>query len=70
MAAEIEFVPHDDRGREILDQLENETGKLPFKTQVAQGVRTYYLESAGTDGFDAILGRIAPDWREHLSRTS
>jgi hypothetical protein len=68
MSVVIELVPHDVRGFTILDELESETGHLPVKTH-AQGARTYYLQNAGPDGFDATLERIAPDWRAHLART-
>jgi hypothetical protein len=69
MAAEIQLVPHDDRGLELLDELERQTEERPFKTNTRTGARTYYLQSAGTDGFDAMLDRIEPNWRQYLSRT-
>jgi hypothetical protein len=69
MAAVIELVPDDERGTELLDELERRTQELPYKTNTRTGARTYSLQSADTDGFDAILDRIDPDWREHLSRT-
>lgn len=71
MAAQITLQPHDDRGREILDELEQETGELPFRTNNATGSREYYLnaQDVDTSGFDPMLDRIDADWRDHISRT-
>lgn len=70
MAADVAMHPHSDRGVEILDELEKQTRHVPFKT-ADDGTRSYWLNdpNVGTGGFDAILDRIAPDWREHISRT-
>jgi hypothetical protein len=67
MAAEIRLQPLDERGAKIIDELEQHTGVLPFRTTA----RDYSLMAAEVDtsGFDAMLDTIAPDWREHLSRT-
>lgn len=72
MSAEIVFVPLDDRGNELLNELEERTDVLPYKTNTRTGQRAYSLDSvdAGTDGFDDMLDRIASDWREHLQRTA
>lgn len=69
MAAVIELVPRDERGVELLDALERRTEVLPFKTNTRTGARAYYLQSAGTDGFDSVLDSIDPQWGEHLTRT-
>jgi hypothetical protein len=61
MSAVIELVPLNDHGRELLDALEERTDERPFKTTVATGARTYSL--------DAMLDKIDPGWREHLTRT-
>jgi hypothetical protein len=65
-AAEIELVPHDARGVELLDALEERTEERPYKTNTRTGVRTYYLESAGADAFDGVLDGIDPRWSKHL----
>ena len=43
MAAVIEPIPLTDHGRDLLDQLEERTGLLPFKTHEGSGARTYHL---------------------------
>ena len=71
MAAVIWFTPLTDRGRELLDEMERQTEHSP--TQVREdGSRCYYLsaERVGVEGFDAKLGTLHPDWREHLTRTA
>lgn len=69
MAADVHFAIHDGRGGEILDELEERTGELPYLSSDPE--RAYYLNAAdvGAGGFDAILDEIAPDWRKHLSHT-
>lgn len=71
MSAVIELVPQNDHGRELLDELEERTEERPFITQLTTGARTYHLDAqdVGVDGFDAMLARIDPDWRGHLTRT-
>jgi hypothetical protein len=71
MAAVIRLVPLDDRGREIIEELEEETEERPTEIQ-SDGGRLYHLEAedAGVDGFDVTLNRIDSDWQEHVSRTS
>lgn len=70
MATQIELVPHDDRGIELLDELEERTEELLFRTNIRTGARAYWLEDAGTEGFDAMLHSIDPGWREHLTRSA
>ena len=71
MSPEIRFIAHDDRGRELLYQLEAETGALPLRTDDRTGERAYALDSTspGTEEFDAVLNRLDPDWNQHLSRS-
>ena len=69
MAAEVQFIPLDDQGPGLLDALEAKTDARPFIANIGTGARTYYLNSAGVDGFDAMLDTIYPAWREHLVRT-
>lgn len=71
MAAVIRLVPLDDRGREIIDELEGKTEEQPSEIQ-SDGGRLYHLqgEDLGVDEFEAILNRIDSDWREHVTRTS
>jgi hypothetical protein len=69
MGAIVRFTPRTERGRGILDALENQTEARPIRTDQS-GTREYWLTAAtdGVDGYDARLDRIAPDWRDHLSR--
>jgi hypothetical protein len=69
MRAEIIFYALDEHGSEILDGLERQTGQ---KSEQLQGRGRRYRVSGpqgGLDAFDATLDTIAPDWREHLTRT-
>jgi hypothetical protein len=67
MAAVIALRPDTDRGREILDELEQQTQIRPEKV-LGDGTRRYYLDAqdAGIDAFDPMLDKIDPDWRSHL----
>lgn len=71
MAAVIRLVPLDDRGREIIDELEEKTKEKPIEIR-DDGSRLYHLqaEDVGVDGFDAMLSHIDSDWQEHVTRTS
>jgi hypothetical protein len=71
MAGVIRLVPLDERGREIIDELEENTRKQPSEIQ-ADGGRLYHLEGEDVsgEGFDVILSRIDSDWRDHVTRTS
>ena len=71
MAAVIRLVPRDDRGREIIEKLEEKTGEQPIEIR-DDGSRLYHLqaEDVGVDGFDAMLNRLDSDWQEHVTRTS
>jgi hypothetical protein len=66
----LALTPLDDRGREILDQLEADATP-PFRWSERTGARSYWMNAQGAppDGYEAALDRIAPDWREHLVRT-
>ena len=41
MSVEIVLTPLTDQGPALLDTLEARTGKLPWKTEVVTGARTY-----------------------------
>jgi hypothetical protein len=71
VAAVIQLLPFDDRGREILNELEERTAQQPTEVR-DDGAREYYLQAhgVGVDGFDAMLNHIDPDWPEHVSRTT
>ena len=69
MSTTLTLTPRDDRGREILDQLE--AGSMaPFRWSERTGERSYWINAQGApaDGYEAALDRLAPDWREHLVR--
>jgi hypothetical protein len=71
VAAITRLTPLTDRGRELLDQLEERTQVTPSEIEEASGARTYHLasERAGVDAFDVMLDYIDPDWHEQLTRT-
>jgi hypothetical protein len=68
MAAVIALRPDTDRGREILDELEQKTQMRPEQV-LEDGTRRYYLtaQDADVDAFDAMLDTIEADWRNHLT---
>lgn len=71
MAGVIRLVPLDERGREIVAELEEQLGEQPTEIQ-DDGGRLYHLHGADVGGeeFDAILSRIDSDWPAHVTRTS
>ena len=71
MAGVIRLLPLDERGREIVDQFEQQTGEQPTELQ-GDGGRLYHVEGAevGGEEFDAMLSRIDSGWPEHVTRTS
>ena len=60
----VKLTPLDDRGRELLDRLEAGTTP-PFRWDDRTGARSYWINADGapTDGYEAALDRLAPDWR-------
>ena len=70
MSTTLSVTPLDDRGREILDRLEA-SATPPFRWNDRTGARSYWTNAQGapTEGYEAALDRLAPDWRDHLSRT-
>jgi hypothetical protein len=72
MAAEIALRPNDDRGREILGELEEQTEMKPMELVDDDNTRCYYLSAtdADDDGFDLMLDQIDSDWRSHLTNLS
>ena len=71
MSTTLTLTPLDDRGREILDQLEADS-PMPFRWSERTGERSYWINAQGApaDGYETALDRITPDWREHLARAS
>ena len=69
MASDVRFAIRDARGSEVLDELEQKTGVSPYLASPTE--RRYNLDAdhVTTSGFDAMLDRIADEWREHLDRT-
>ena len=59
MAAEIALRANDDRGREIVDELEKQTEMKPTEV-MDDGTRRYYLIAtyADVDAFDPMLDKI------------
>ena len=70
MAAAITLAPLDDRGREILDELQRQLDVA--WEDLHDGARKYTLlqSQATVNAFDAPLDRIAPDWREHVANVT
>ena len=66
MAAEIALQANDDRGREIVDELEKQTEVKPTEVMDA-GTRYLSAMAAGVDAFDQMLDKIDLDWRSHLT---
>ena len=64
----IVFLPHDDRGEQILDELEEQLRHGSERRD--NGERSYFVTSKGgsPEKLVAMLGDIAPDWGEHISR--
>lgn len=71
MAGAIRLVPLDERGQQIIDELEEKAGEQPTEIQ-EDGGRLYHLEGAGVSGeeFDAMLSDIDSEWQVHVTRTS
>lgn len=70
MPAVIRLLPTDEKGVELLDELERRTGKRPMDGTQKDGSRVYWLsaDDAGIDAFDSMLAGIEPEWQRHLSR--
>ena len=70
MTVVVDLIPYDDRGHEIIEELEG-IQEPPVEIR-HYGHREYYAraENLGLAGFDAMLDRIDPSWREHLGRTA
>jgi hypothetical protein len=63
------FTPRDDRGVELLDELEREAPPA-FRWNLSTGARSYWTNAQGapSDGYQAALDLLDPSWREHLAR--
>ena len=61
MSTTATFTPRDDRGVELLDELEREA-PAPFRLNLDTGARSYWIhaDSAPPDGYEAALERLAP----------
>jgi hypothetical protein len=68
MAAVIALRPNGERGREILDKLEEQTEMKPIEV-LDDDTRRYQLTAtdAGADAFDPMLDKIERDWRFHVT---
>jgi hypothetical protein len=67
MGKQVEFTTRSERGRQILDNLERETGMPPSDSSDTR--RAYDLGAGNLDA-DALLralSRVAPNWYEHMS---
>ncbi|MEK6273438.1 MAG: hypothetical protein AABM42_12480 [Actinomycetota bacterium] len=67
MATVIALRPDTERGREILDQLEQRIHVRPERV-VDDGTRRFLLDpNADVDAFNSTLDAIDSDWRSHLT---
>jgi hypothetical protein len=68
MAAVIALRPNGERGREILDKLEEQTEMKPIEV-LDDDTRRYHLTAtdAGADALDPMLDKIERDWRFHVT---
>lgn len=64
----VSFVPRDDRGEEILDELEDRIRHGSERGD--NGERSYFVTAKGgsPETMRETLDEIAPDWDEHISR--
>lgn len=71
MAGVIRLVPLDERGRQIIEELEEKARERPTEIQ-EDGGRLYHVEGTDVSGeeLDAMLSGIDSDWQEHVTRTS
>jgi hypothetical protein len=67
MAAVIALRPKDDRGVEIIVELEARTEMNPMEV-IEDDIRRYYLsaEDDGVDAFAPMLDKIDADWSDHV----
>jgi hypothetical protein len=68
MTVVIAALADTERGREILDELEEQTDMRAMQV-LDDGTRRYQLdaEDASVADLDPMLHRIDPDWRNHMS---
>jgi hypothetical protein len=65
------LIPYDDRGREIIDELGRGTEKHPIDVRRHAPLEcTLRVKGVDIGGFEAMLDRIDPGWRDHLGRTA
>ena len=57
----------DERGEQILDQLEADNELSPNK-RLEAGERAYYIVAVGAVDLDPALAMIDPAWEEHVAR--
>ena len=70
MPAIVELTPISGRGRDLLDEFDSQTAKLPYKLIEESGARAYYVEGETVETvarFKAALDRIEPYWERHLA---
>jgi len=59
----LKFWPGDDRGEEILDELEE---RFELTSQRFDRVREYYIAASGKVDLTGWLDQIDPSWRAHI----
>ena len=70
MTAVINLAPLDNRGREILDELQRQLDVAA--EDLHDGARKFTLREPPetVNALDGPLDRIAPDWREHVENVT
>ena len=64
MADETELTPLDDRGKRLLDGLENDYQIPPWQTNETTGARIYHLKAQMAE---TMLDELDSTWRDHLT---
>lgn len=65
MTALLQYWPGDDRGKEILDQMERDYEISPHRI-LFDGAREYYIVAAGPVSLRGWLFSIDARWPEHI----
>jgi hypothetical protein len=65
------LIPYDERGREIVHELGQGTEEHPIEVRRHAPLEyNLWIKDVDIVGFEAMLDRIDPGWRDHLGRTA
>lgn len=68
MTAQVHYRALDERGEQILDELEERLGTRSERLEA--GERSYYVAAADAVNLDPNLSAIDADWEEHVVRVT